>query len=153
MPNRKQYLEKSLVASRDLTDAVAGATLKASKRVATEAMSGVATKLVAASSAVAGAVSGPALTTSGVQALGFQGGILAGTPATAIMSLYGGSVPAGSCCAVLQSIGAVGLGVGGTVVAAGVGGFVAYKITSSLLGGNQPSDGSKNNDVPNTSGK
>ena len=38
-------------------------------------------------------------------------GITAGSTAAAFMSSYGGSVAAGSACAVLQSIGAVGLSV------------------------------------------
>ncbi|KNZ58136.1 hypothetical protein VP01_1993g1 [Puccinia sorghi] len=144
-----EYSKNSLATSRALTDARdvthrKGACQRSlstfhptlTTGVATQAVSGAARKLVAASTAaVAGAVSGPGLATSAVKVLGFQkAGILAGTPAAAFMSSYGGSVSAGSSCAFLQSVGAgAGLGVGGTAVAAVAGGFVAYKVAGSLL--------------------
>jgi hypothetical protein len=41
--------------------------------------------------------------------MGFgAGGIVAGSVGTALMEMYGGSVGAGSLCAILQSIGAGG---------------------------------------------
>lgn len=44
-----------------------------------------------------------------VGALGFSsGGIVAGSATAGIMSSYGGSVAAGSFCAIAQSIGAIG---------------------------------------------
>src|SRR5690242_12797635 len=45
-----------------------------------------------------------------VGALGFgSGGIMAGSVAASIMSSYSGFVTAGSLCAILQSIGAIGI--------------------------------------------
>ncbi|POV95761.1 hypothetical protein PSTT_16046 [Puccinia striiformis] len=94
--------------------------------------------LLAAGGALVGAAAGPVLVQASVAAVGFGGGgIVAGTPAAAFMASYGGSVAAGSMCAVLQSVGAVGLALGGTVVAAGVGGIVLYGVTRSLMNGRQ----------------
>ncbi|KAH9452914.1 hypothetical protein Pst134EB_033525 [Puccinia striiformis f. sp. tritici] len=94
--------------------------------------------LLAAGGALVGAAAGPVLVQASVAAVGFgAGGIVAGTPAAAFMASYGGSVAAGSMCAVLQSVGAVGLALGGTVVAAGVGGVVLYGVTRSLMSGRQ----------------
>ncbi|KAJ8317905.1 hypothetical protein KUTeg_002996 [Tegillarca granosa] len=60
-----------------------------------------------------------------VGALGFgAGGIVAGTPAAAIMASYGGAVTAGSACAIMQSIGAVGLSATGALISGAVGGVV-----------------------------
>ncbi|KAF9988522.1 hypothetical protein BGZ65_000592 [Modicella reniformis] len=74
---------------------------------------------------VGGVIAGPLIVTGAVAALGFgAGGILAGTPAAAIMASYGGTVTSGSLWAVLQSIGAAGLGATGTVIAGSVGGAV-----------------------------
>ncbi|KAK3825377.1 MAG: hypothetical protein J3Q66DRAFT_327609 [Benniella sp.] len=75
---------------------------------------------------VGGMVAGPLLVTGTVAALGFgAAGIIAGTPAAAIMASYGGAVTAGSACAIMQSIGAAGLGAAGTVIASTVGGAAA----------------------------
>ncbi|KAF9988524.1 hypothetical protein BGZ65_000594 [Modicella reniformis] len=75
---------------------------------------------------VGGVLAGPLIVTGAIAGLGFgAGGILAGTPAAAIMASYGGTVASGSLCAVLQSIGAAGLGATGTVIAGSVGGAVA----------------------------
>ena len=60
---------------------------------------------------VFGGASAVALAPSAVASVGFTStGILAGSPAATLMSWYGGSVPAYSLCAGLQSLGAVGLG-------------------------------------------
>lgn len=71
-----------------------------------------------------GAVLAPLVVTGVVGALGFgAGGIVGGTAASGIMASYGGTVAAGSACAVLQSIGAAGLGAAGTAIASTVGGL------------------------------
>lgn len=68
------------------------------------------------------AIVAPLAVTGIVGALGFQaGGIVAGSAAAGIMASSGGAVAAGSICAVLQSVGAVGLGVGGTIATSAVG--------------------------------
>ncbi|KAK3816032.1 MAG: hypothetical protein J3Q66DRAFT_341415 [Benniella sp.] len=52
-----------------------------------------------------------------VQAMGFtKGGIAANSLASWIMTTYGGHVTVGSFCAVLQSMGAAGLGAGGAAL-------------------------------------
>ncbi|KAG0274351.1 hypothetical protein BGZ96_004371 [Linnemannia gamsii] len=57
-----------------------------------------------------------------IGALGFgPGGIVAGSAATGIMSSYGGSVAAGSLCAIGQSIGAIGVSAS-VYVTAGIAG-------------------------------
>ena len=62
---------------------------------------------------VAGSILSPVLATITITAAGFgTGGILAGSPAAALMSSYGGNVTAGSLCAILQSIGASGMSSG-----------------------------------------
>ncbi|KAA1078674.1 hypothetical protein PGTUg99_011500 [Puccinia graminis f. sp. tritici] len=84
--------------------------------------------------AALGSVATPLLTQASIATAGFgAGGIVSGTPAAALMASYGGSVGSGSACAILQSVGAAGLGVGGIAVAAGAGGFLAYKCTRSLV--------------------
>lgn len=68
-----------------------------------------------------------------VNAVGFKSaGILAGSAAAKFMSGYGGLVPAGSTCSLLQSAGATGVlsTIGLTVVGTGVGvgaGAIAYR--------------------------
>jgi hypothetical protein len=75
-------------------------------------------------STVVSAVSTPVLVSSTVSMLGFgSGGISAGTWAAGFMSSYGGVVGTGSTCAILQSIGAVGLGTVATGGLALVGGL------------------------------
>ncbi|EFP89145.2 hypothetical protein PGT21_016102 [Puccinia graminis f. sp. tritici] len=96
-------------------------------------------RIIAGSGAVLGAVASPFLTQASIAAAGFGAqGIVAGTPAAALMASYGGSVGSGSACAILQSIGAAGLGVGGVAVAAGVGGFLAYQGARRLVGQRSP---------------
>jgi len=97
----------------------------------------VSNDVIAAGGGLVGALAGPVVVQSAISAAGFgAGGIVAGTPAAALMASYGGSVGAGSAVAILQSIGAVGLGLGGIVGAAGVGGFLLYQGTRSLIGRN-----------------
>ncbi|KAG0241369.1 hypothetical protein BGX31_001209 [Mortierella sp. GBA43] len=74
-------------------------------------------------SAALGIALTPLMVTSIVTALGFTaGGIVMGSPAAAIMAYYGGTVTAGSLCAILQSIGASGLSFMGTAIAGAIGG-------------------------------
>ncbi|KAL3832781.1 hypothetical protein ACJMK2_024395 [Sinanodonta woodiana] len=62
---------------------------------------------------------------AGVATIGFTtAGILKGSIAAGMMASYGGLVPAGSVVAVMQSVGAAGLGVGG-IAAAGATGAAA----------------------------
>ncbi|KAH7280011.1 hypothetical protein KP509_37G048000 [Ceratopteris richardii] len=74
----------------------------------------------------------PVLGLAAVSLAGFTAtGITAGSPAAMLMSTYGGAVPAGSLCAVLQSIGAAGVTtetlvlVEGMAATLGLAGFVA----------------------------
>ena len=61
--------------------------------------------------------------------LGFtSAGITAGSTAAGFMSSYGGLVTAGSACATMQSIGAVGLGVKGIAISSTAGASVGYTI-------------------------
>lgn len=74
----------------------------------------------------AGLALSPFLVTAIVGALGFgAAGIVAGSPAAAIMASYGGAVTAGSVCAILQSIGAAGLSSLATAITSIVGGVAA----------------------------
>ena len=62
---------------------------------------------------VAGSILSPVFASITITATGFgMGGILAGSPAAALMSSYGGNVTAGSLRAILQSIGASGMSSG-----------------------------------------
>ncbi|RIA92805.1 hypothetical protein C1645_736072 [Glomus cerebriforme] len=71
---------------------------------------------------VTGFFAGPAVFGGAVAALGFgEVGIAAGSTAAWMMSLHRGYVAAGSLVAILQSVGAAGLGVGG-IIASGLGG-------------------------------
>lgn len=75
--------------------------------------------------AIGMAVLAPIAVPIAVGALGFgAGGIIAGTPAAAIMASYGGAVTAGSACAIMQSIGAAGLSATGALISGTVGGLV-----------------------------
>ena len=83
--------------------------------------------LVAAAPIAVVALTGPAL---GVVGFGADG-ILKGSYAASIMSWYGGNVAAGSACAVMQSVGAAGVGSTAYAAAAGTGAVVgAYKVKS-----------------------
>ncbi|KAJ3161458.1 hypothetical protein HDU86_007240 [Geranomyces michiganensis] len=68
--------------------------------------------------AAVGVVAAPAVVLGSIWALGFGagigGGIAAGSWAAGFMASYGGAVTAGSACAVLQSVGAAGLGTAAT---------------------------------------
>eukprot|EP00742_Colponemidia_sp_Colp-10_P009914 GILJ01010850.1.p2 GENE.GILJ01010850.1~~GILJ01010850.1.p2 ORF type:complete len:142 (-),score=23.48 GILJ01010850.1:130-555(-) len=82
---------------------------------------------------VTGAVSGPSALIAGVHAYGFGTmGIVGASKAAAMMSASaiasGGGVSAGSTVAVLQSIGAAGLGFTGVGIAAAVGAVTAYGV-------------------------
>ncbi|CAG8554190.1 4259_t:CDS:2, partial [Cetraspora pellucida] len=66
---------------------------------------------------VAGSLLGPLAFVGAVGAIGFgSGGIAAGSFAAWMMSLNGGATAAGSLVAILQSVGAAGLGVTGTLI-------------------------------------
>jgi hypothetical protein len=70
------------------------------------------------------------LTASIINAAGFgAGGILAGSPAAALMSSYGANVAAGSLCAILQSIGASGMSIGLSVVLGVLGGCIGWIVS------------------------
>ncbi|KAL3680709.1 hypothetical protein R1sor_023665 [Riccia sorocarpa] len=67
----------------------------------------------------------PVVVPAVVTSLGFTGaGIAVGSWGASFMASYGGAVAAGSACAVMQSIGAVGTFAGSTMVAA-TGGAIA----------------------------
>ncbi|GJJ74200.1 hypothetical protein EMPS_06558 [Entomortierella parvispora] len=75
---------------------------------------------------VAGAVAAPILVTGVVSMAGFSSpGIVSGSLGSGYMASYGGAVAAGSSCAILQSIGAAGLGTAGTLMVSVVGGAAA----------------------------
>ncbi|CAG8758570.1 9053_t:CDS:1, partial [Funneliformis caledonium] len=77
---------------------------------------------LAGTALVAGAALGPFALTGIAAAIGFgEAGIVAGSIAAWIMSLQGGAVAAGSLVAILQSVVAAGLGIGG-FIAASIGG-------------------------------
>ena len=81
----------------------------------------------------AGAAAGAAAAVFGlpfvVTGLGYTAtGIAGGSTAAWMMSLYGGTVPSGSVVAVLQSIGAAGMGSVGTAITAAFGAIAAYKV-------------------------
>jgi len=108
----------------------------ASTIVATAAAHPTATK-VAVASAVA-AVGTPVVITLGVGALGFTAtGIAAKTTAAWFMSTYGGTVLAGSLCALGQSIGVVGLGTAATVATGAVGAAAVGGGTAAVLAATQ----------------
>ena len=92
----------------------------------------------AAVAVVGGAVASGAVVV-GVAALGFSGsGIVAGSRAAAFMAWHGGLVPAGSVCAMAQSIGAVGMSGTVTAVVSAAGGVASsstYAIARRLGGG------------------
>ncbi|RGB21941.1 hypothetical protein C1646_776952 [Rhizophagus diaphanus] len=84
--------------------------------------------------ALAGLLAGPAIIGGIVGAIGFgEAGIAAGSIAAWMMSLHRGTVAAGSLVAILQSVGAAGLGIGG-IIASGVGGSLfAGAIAKAIL--------------------
>jgi len=66
-------------------------------------------------------------------ALGFTtAGIAAGSIAAWMMSLYGGTVAAGSVVAVMQSIGVIGMGAVATAIVAAIGGTAGGVVTEKL---------------------
>ncbi|CAB4470431.1 hypothetical protein RhiirA1_406353 [Rhizophagus irregularis] len=78
------------------------------------------TALLTGGGTLAGFLAGPAIVGGIVNAIGFGGtGITAGSTA-AWMSLHHGTVASGSLVAILQSVGAAGLGTGG-IIASSVG--------------------------------
>ena len=82
----------------------------------------------------AGAAAGAAVAVFGlpfvVAHLGYTAtGIVGGSIAAWMMSLYGGVVTKGSVVAVLQSIGAAGMGSVATAITAAFGAVVGYKVT------------------------
>lgn len=82
--------------------------------------------LTTGAAVVVGAIALPVAIPVVIGAAGFgAGGIVAGSWAASLMASYGGTVVAGSACAVLQSVGAAGVGVAGTTLAGVVGGAAA----------------------------
>jgi len=82
---------------------------------------------------VVGVVAAPVVVSTAVATIGFtSAGIAAGSWATTIMSSYGGYVTTGSACAVLQSVGAAGLGAVGTAISSAAGGATAFVIAAAL---------------------
>lgn len=72
----------------------------------------------------------------GIAAAGFsEGGIVIGSAATNLMSVYGGRVAAGSLCAVLQSWGAAGVPPAVAGISAVVGGAVGAAVGAVARGG------------------
>ncbi|CAB5214606.1 hypothetical protein RhiirA5_362742 [Rhizophagus irregularis] len=79
------------------------------------------TALLTGGGTLAGFLAGPAIVGGIVNAIGFGGtGITAGSTAAWMMSLHHGTVASGSLVAILQSVGAAGLGTGG-IIASSVG--------------------------------
>ncbi|KAL3832784.1 hypothetical protein ACJMK2_024397 [Sinanodonta woodiana] len=82
--------------------------------------------------AAATALMAPFAIPAGVATIGFTAvGIMKGSIAAGMMASYGGLVSSGSVVAVMQSIGAAGLGAGGIAVA-GSGGAAAGAIYENL---------------------
>ncbi|KAF8918275.1 hypothetical protein BGZ58_004877, partial [Dissophora ornata] len=91
--------------------------------------------------AAVGAIVAPIALVAGVNAIGFtSAGIIAGTPAAGIMAASGGAVAKGSACAVLQSVGAVGLSVPGIIIVSGVGAAAGAAIASGGLAPGSPAE-------------
>jgi len=90
--------------------------------------------LITTTVTIAGFALGPLVIGGVVGALGFgEAGIAAGSVAAWLMSLHRGTVAAGSLVAILQSVGAAGLGVGGVLVAGLGGSIFAGTIAKALL--------------------
>jgi len=84
--------------------------------------------------AIGGLLAGPAIVGGFVGALGFgEAGIAAGSVAAWMMSLHRGTVAAGSLVAILQSVGAAGLGIGGVIASGLCGGLFASAVAKALL--------------------
>ena len=83
---------------------------------------------------VAIAIVAPFIFTAFVRALGFTTiGVTAGSVAARIMRAYGGVVAVGSLCAILQSVGAAGLGLVGKAITSIVGAVGANVILTTLI--------------------
>lgn len=92
----------------------------------------------------AGAVFTPIIVPGVVTAFGFgSAGIAAGSPAAAFMASYGGAVPAGSACAVLQSIGAAGLSAAGHIITGGTGALACGGGSAALVSGGRKNTATK----------
>ncbi|CAG8821540.1 8755_t:CDS:1, partial [Racocetra fulgida] len=82
---------------------------------------------------VSGVVLGPLAAASLVGAAGFgSSGIAAGSTAAWMMSLQGGATAAGSLVAVLQSVGAAGLGVTGTLLSSASGAAILSGLSAYI---------------------
>ncbi|CAG8578052.1 1366_t:CDS:2 [Paraglomus occultum] len=82
---------------------------------------------------VVGVVAAPVVVSAAVTTIGFtSAGITSGSMAATFMSSYGGYVTAGSACALMQSIGAAGLGITGTAISVTAGGALGYTIGKTL---------------------
>jgi len=92
------------------------------------------TALLTGGFTLAGLLAGPAIVGGIVGAIGFgEAGIAAGSIAAWMMSLHRGTVAAGSLVAILQSVGAAGLGIGWIITAGVGGGLFAGAIAKALL--------------------
>jgi Interferon-induced 6-16 family len=81
----------------------------------------------------AAAALAPVAVTAAVSAAGFTaGGIAASSAASSFMASYGGTVGANTACAVLQSIGAAGLGTMSTAVASATGAVTGSTIAAGF---------------------
>ncbi|KAK8809564.1 hypothetical protein WA158_000507 [Blastocystis sp. Blastoise] len=114
---------------RELEDTFLPKTYKEPKYTSNDGKKNESTNLTVVAD-VAGATAtgvGTAVALSAVPAaLGFSAtGITAGSTAAAIMASYGGSVTAGSMCAILQSAGVIGFG-GPVLLGAGLIGAAIY---------------------------
>ncbi|CAG8449439.1 12614_t:CDS:2 [Funneliformis mosseae] len=88
--------------------------------------------LLAGTAVVAGAILGPIAIGGVVTALA-EAGIAAGSIAAWMMSLEGGAVAAVSLVAILQSVGAAGLGIGAVIAFGSGGGIVGILIAKTML--------------------
>ncbi|KAG0334574.1 hypothetical protein BG000_008222 [Podila horticola] len=80
------------------------------------------------------AVVAPRVVVGIIRAFGFTSkGILAGSKAAVFMAWYLGKVTAGSICAILQSIGAAGLSVTGSILTSILGAAIAVTLAIILL--------------------
>lgn len=85
--------------------------------------------------ALTAAAAGPALVVGAATVAGFgAGGIVAGSAASWFMGTYGGTVAAGSLCAVAQSIGAAGLGTAAWALVTGTSAAVGAVATKAVVG-------------------
>lgn len=92
------------------------------------------TALLTGGLAIGGLLAGPAIVGGLIGAIGFgEAGIAAGSVAAWMMSLHRGTVATGSLVAILQSVGAAGLGIGGVIASGLGGGLFAGAIAKALL--------------------